>query len=437
MESDDQKRDRQSKALGAAFLAHQVSQLEKSVDTLAFSRDPRLYPTRGARGGRGGRAAGSGGGQPARSSQPRQVRVVDASALVHALPVLKRWVRDDSFQLVVPLSALSTLDLLKKAPNPLHDLARDATRFLETQLDISRQIHAAFSPRDADARTRVRPQAQGEELPWHDVERLFVVPDDWVVELPEGVELPPPYRRDGLPGADGDEVHEPEPLPLPTANDIPIHLRSTLQCILYFYLRVPPAPSSSSSSSTSSAPRPPAAVTYDSHLATPAPLAASLAKLLASTSTSTSSSSTTTSSPRKHRDDKPQPDYLALSSGDALAYYLATFFPSLGGGGGGGGNASVLEPIPRDEVERARDWWRAQAQARQQAQGKGQGEREGGGARGGRGGRGGGPRGGGGGGGGSGSGRGSRDGRGGAKGGAGAGGGVGTSGDAPKSLYVP
>ncbi|KPV78449.1 uncharacterized protein RHOBADRAFT_40995 [Rhodotorula graminis WP1] len=435
MESDDQKRDRQSKALGAAFLAHQVSQLEKSVDTLAFSRDPRLYPPRG---GRGGRASGPGGGAARRSSAPRQVRVVDASALVHALPVLKRWVRDDTFQLVVPLSALSTLDLLKKAPNPLHDLARDATRFLETQLDISRQIHAAFSARDADARTRVRPQAQGEELPWHEVERMFVVPDGWVVELPEGVDLPPPYRRDAAFG--DDDEHEPEPLPLPTANDIPVHLRSTLQCILHFYLRVPPAPSSTSSSSsaTAPAPRPPAAVTYDSRLSTPAPLAAPLAKLLASTaSPSSSTSHPTTSSPHKRRDNpKPEPDYLALSSGDALAFYLGTFFPSLGGAGA----ASVLEPIASDDVERARAWWRAQARARQQAQGHGQGDREGGGGgapgRGGRGGRGGGggARGGGGGGG---SGRGGRGGRGGAKSGAGAGAGAGAAGDAPKSLYVP
>ncbi|GAA5834249.1 hypothetical protein JCM9279_004256 [Rhodotorula babjevae] len=433
MESDEQKRDRQSKALGAAFLAHQVSQLEKSVDTLAFSRDPRLYaPGARGRGGRGGRASGSGGGPSGhgRAAQPRQVRVVDASALVHALPVLKRWVRDDSFQLVVPLSALSTLDLLKKAPNPLHDLARDATRFLETQLDISRQIHAAFSAPDADARTRVRPQAQGEELPWPEVERLFVVPADWVVELPDGVELPPPYRRDGA----DDDGAEPEPLPLPTANDIPVHLRSTLQCILYFHLRARSAPSPSSSSSpplssTSTSDRPPTAITYESNLSTPAPLAAPLAKLLAASTSSTSSTSSAPSSPRKRRPDKPEPDYLALSSGDALAYYLGTFFPSVSVSGARGA-AEVLAPVAPDEVERARAWWRAQAQARQQAQGQGQGEREGGGGsgRGGRGGRGGGRGGGG-------SGRGSRGGRGGAKGGGGAG--SSAAGDAPKSLYVP
>ncbi|BGP36733.1 hypothetical protein JCM10449v2_000635 [Rhodotorula kratochvilovae] len=384
METDEQKRERQSKALGAAFLAHQVSELERSVDTLAFSRDPRLYGCGGGRGGRGGRG-GAGGGRQAK----REVRVVDASALVHALPVLKRWIREDAYQLVVPLSALSTLDLLKKAPEPLHELAREATRFLETQLNIARQIQGAFSPADADERTRLRAQAQSEELSWAEVEKLFKVPEDWVVELPAGVELPPP-----------EEGEEPAPLPLPTVNDIPLHLRSTLQCILHFY---------TCASSSSSDPPSPVAVTYDSLLPTPAPLAAPLAKLV-------SQQTAAPSSPRKRRDpssassapEPPKADYLALSSGDALAFYLATFFPSV---------RSALYTISSAEVHGATGWLRALAQQRQQS--------EGGGERGGRGGRGGGRgrggRGGGGGGG--------RGGRGGGKGAAG--------GDAPKSLFVP
>ncbi|BGP21714.1 hypothetical protein Rt10032_c01g0417 [Rhodotorula toruloides] len=334
METDVQKRERQQKALGAAFLAHQVSELEKSVDMLAFSRDPRLH---GGRGGRGGRGRGGGSGESRQDK--REVRVVDASALVHALPVLKRWIREDRYQLVVPLSALSTLDLLKKAPNPLHDLARDATRFLEGQLDIARQIQAAFSPADADARTRLRAQRQTEETPWSEVEKLFKVPEGWVVELPEGVEVPPP--------AVGEEA---ESLPLPTANDIPRDLRSTTQCLLHFHL----AARTSSPVDTA-----PVGVVYNSLLATPPPLADPLNRLVAHSAAISVDPSDPSSSPRrKTREPAPLPDFLALSSGDALSYYLSTFFPSI---------INPLYVIPSTEVVAASSWLKAQAQAKQQA----------------------------------------------------------------------
>ncbi|GAA5994965.1 uncharacterized protein JCM10292_004458 [Rhodotorula paludigena] len=410
MDPDQQKRERQVKALGAAFLAHQVSQLERDVDTLAFSRDPRLYGGargRGRGGGRGGASGAAGPRAGAAHEAHREVRVVDASVLVHALPVLKRWVRQDQYQLVVPLSALSTLDLLKKAPQPLHDLAREATRFLETQLDIARQIRAAFSPADADARTRLRAQRQEEEISWTEVEKLFVVPEDWVVELPEGVELPVP-----------EEAAEPAPLPRPAASDIPLHLRSTLQCVLYFHLhRAPSTPPDS-----------PVGVIYKSNLSTPPPLASSLAKLVSSSSASTTRSSAP-SSPRKPRrptdstsssSAPPEPDFLALSSGDALAYYLSTFFPSVSLGSG----APPLHAVPSTEVDAAGAWLRQQAQAmarmRDAEAGSGRGRGGGGEGRGrgrGRGGGGGGR------------------GRGGGRGGAGQGGGSG--GGAHKTLFVP
>ncbi|BGP04836.1 hypothetical protein JCM10049v2_000638 [Rhodotorula toruloides] len=336
METDEQKRERQQRALGAAFLAHQVSELEKSVDTLAFSRDPRLYGRGGGRGrGRGGR----GGGSSESREDKREVRVVDASALVHALPVLKRWIREDRYQLVVPLSALSTLDLLKKAPNPLHDLARDATRFLEGQLDIARQIQAAFSPADADARTRLRAQRQTEEVPWSEVEKLFRVPEGWVVELPEGIEFPPPV-----------EGEDPEPLPLPTANDIPRHLRSTIQSMLHFH---------SSARTTSPSDTSPVGIVYNSLLDTPPPLAEPLSRLVAHSATSANDITDPHSSPRRRtREPAPPPDFLALSSGDALSYYLSTFFPSI---------TNALYVIPSTEVVAASSWLKAQAQAKQQA----------------------------------------------------------------------
>lgn len=93
--------------MGAAFLSHQVAQLERSVNSITFSRDARLYDP-GRRGGRGG-AGGSESRTHSRahasekSEEPRQCRVIDASALVHALPLIKRWVRENTFQLIVPL----------------------------------------------------------------------------------------------------------------------------------------------------------------------------------------------------------------------------------------------------------------------------------------------------------------------------------------------
>ncbi|GAA5832160.1 hypothetical protein JCM11251_004262 [Rhodosporidiobolus azoricus] len=408
-ETEAQKRERQSKALGAAFLAHQVSELEHKVDTLTFSRDPRVYNA-GGRGGRGGAAGGKGAAGGARQGK-REIRVVDASVLVHALPVLKRWVREDTYQLVVPLSALSTLDLLKKASPPLADASRLATLFLETQFNIARQLSAAFPPAEADARIRLRPQKEGEEMPWVEVEKKWNVPEGWEVELPEGVELPPPEVEEG---------EEPPPLPLPTANDIPRHLRSTLQCALHFQQKAVAASSSAPSAAKPSPSAGPVTLVYNSLLPTSPPLHHSLLKLVHAHQSRTS----LTSSPRKQRDSAPPPDYLALSSGHALTYYLSTFFsypsspifPSAAEEG-------VVRLVTSSEVVAAQAWLKGQAQAMQAAK-----EREAGGG-GGRGGAGGGNRGGG---------RG-RGGRGGGRGGRGGGQGGQTGGAGPggKTLFVP
>ncbi|GAA5953417.1 hypothetical protein JCM8115_000521 [Rhodotorula mucilaginosa] len=355
-DDEELKRQRQSKALGAAFLAHQVSQLEQSVDTLAFSRDARLYSRGGPRGGgRGGNARGAnrGGANAAGSGvnldRQRPVRVIDPSALVHALPVLRRWIREDKYKLVVPLSALSTLDMLKRAPEPLHGQARDATRFLEGQLAIAHQIQSAFSPEHAEARIRLRAQTTAEEMPWPEVQKLFAVPPDWVVKLPEGVELP---------FVEEDGEAPPPPLPLPTADDIPRHLRGALQCALYFATQRTPQSSSASSPAASTA-------LFKSMIPTPAPLAAELARLVRAASPSQSGgTSSSSSSPRKQSAPPPAPDFLAISSGDALAYYLDTFFPSVS-------QSSAYYSIPSTQVVAASAWLKQQAASRQQQSGGG------------------------------------------------------------------
>lgn len=146
-----------SKALGAAFLNHQVEQLEKSVGTNPTSPNWRDRDRRGGVGG--GRGRGRGGGDGAnganghatkRSPQPQRrqatwkkggpggggefidqepgvgfnrrksseekgeknadVIVVDSSVLVHALYQVKKWCKDGREEvLIVPLEGMCSI----------------------------------------------------------------------------------------------------------------------------------------------------------------------------------------------------------------------------------------------------------------------------------------------------------------------------------------
>ncbi|KAF5378076.1 hypothetical protein D9615_007516 [Tricholomella constricta] len=189
-----------SRALGAAFLNHQVEQLEKSVSapngpasgnwrrrqaapaatqvSLPFpngnTKRPPMAPgikvasrrpgeeSQAARKGRApGREQGGGvprthpqeaggGGRRRSSDEEREDRkapkdadvvVVDASVLVHALYQLKKWCRDGREEvIIVPLEALNTLDLLKKGTSPLAQRARAASRVLEAQVGTNPRI---------------------------------------------------------------------------------------------------------------------------------------------------------------------------------------------------------------------------------------------------------------------------------------------------------
>ncbi|KAM0751678.1 hypothetical protein T439DRAFT_216282 [Meredithblackwellia eburnea MCA 4105] len=393
--SNDQ-RDKLSKAMGAAFLAHQVSQLERSVDKLSFSRDPRL-----ANGPlvarRGGAASGAGG------LNRKEIRVLDASALVHALPLVKRWIREDTFHLVVPLDVFSTLDILKRASGPLHELAREATRFLEVQLDIARRISqdktfVPKNPRDMDPRVRLRAQQKGEELSWAEVESKFRVPADWPTPPP----LPP--RGPGEESDDNPEIEEDSYVPTP--QDIPRTLRSTLQCALYF-------------SQLSS---PPSIAIHETVSFDPTPL------IIASTTRRQAShkDQTTTSEATHHsgsltpvsgnKQERQDIDFDILASGSSLAYFSSTFFPAPSSSKSDASSQSVTVSgfnsaespvavinfyrIPSTEILAAKDWAKALAAARagdSEAQGSrnvsGNGGKSRGGDGKGRGGRGGGSRG--------------------------------------------
>ncbi|KAI0321550.1 hypothetical protein OF83DRAFT_1168399 [Amylostereum chailletii] len=180
-----------SRALGAAFLTHQVEQLEKTVsagDPRTYNwRDRRPVPNKdrvpnGARANTnpGKRAPLPVGGikvatrrkaegergdavlrddtkarliedaikaEKRREERARErekdadVIVLDASVLVHALGQVKKWCRDGRREiLIVPLEALNTLDLLKKGVSHLAQRARAASRVLEAQVGANPRV---------------------------------------------------------------------------------------------------------------------------------------------------------------------------------------------------------------------------------------------------------------------------------------------------------
>ncbi|KAG6853502.1 hypothetical protein C0991_003776 [Blastosporella zonata] len=184
-----------SRALGAAFLNHQVEQLEKSVSGTTGpasgnwrrrqsppggapvvngnTKRPPMAPgikvasrrpgeeSQAARKARapGGRDPGAGiirirsqdtrrkskdedrAKEDRRDDKDADIVVVDASVLIHALYQLKRWCREGRDEIIiVPLEALNTLDLLKKGTSPLAQRARAASRILEAQVGTNARI---------------------------------------------------------------------------------------------------------------------------------------------------------------------------------------------------------------------------------------------------------------------------------------------------------
>ncbi|KAI0074881.1 hypothetical protein K474DRAFT_1664876 [Panus rudis PR-1116 ss-1] len=159
-----------SKALGAAFLNHQVEQLEKTV--VSRTGPPPPTNNRSRRNITPQRAIPvppkSNGGSPAKNNvwkreavdvkevnktsapatviqRPREkdadIVVVDASVLIHNIGQLKRWCREGREEIViVPLEALNTLDLLKKGSNALAHRARTASRVLESFVGTNPRI---------------------------------------------------------------------------------------------------------------------------------------------------------------------------------------------------------------------------------------------------------------------------------------------------------
>ncbi|KAJ6629888.1 hypothetical protein B0H10DRAFT_2160422 [Mycena sp. CBHHK59/15] len=165
-----------SRALGAAFLNHQVEQLEKSAASVNWrSRTPQASTKRTSQTNNTiattikpaprKKNAGvliipqntppaTGVRRSLDDEKDADVVVVDASVLVHALHQVKKWCRDGRAEVViVPLEALNTLDLLKKGTSSLAQRARAASRILEAQVGTNPRIRVqqddAFIPWDA------------------------------------------------------------------------------------------------------------------------------------------------------------------------------------------------------------------------------------------------------------------------------------------------
>ncbi|WWC87834.1 uncharacterized protein L201_002728 [Kwoniella dendrophila CBS 6074] len=154
-----------SKALSAAYLNHQIAELESKVKAATLTppqAEPRLQPTsprltRGevkqnsARNGNGviqerdpnddlGRPDDVEDPDDEDDSEEWRVVVVDVSALMWAKNAVKRLV-GKGWEIVVPLEAIRTLDLLKKGNSPSALSARQAARYIEH----ATQFHSLLS----------------------------------------------------------------------------------------------------------------------------------------------------------------------------------------------------------------------------------------------------------------------------------------------------
>lgn len=148
-----------ARALGAAFLNHQVQELEKSVSAKPRFDGSRGRDRRGSRGGQRPQQPSRGGGRP-RTDEPRgefgrrsnerehsserddkedrtqtnkkdaEVVVVDASVLVHALGQLKTWFRNGREEvIVVPLEGTHMLALYFAHVLMLYQLTLNSSQY--------------------------------------------------------------------------------------------------------------------------------------------------------------------------------------------------------------------------------------------------------------------------------------------------------------------
>ncbi|KAG0146447.1 hypothetical protein CROQUDRAFT_722904 [Cronartium quercuum f. sp. fusiforme G11] len=235
-------RERMSRALGAAFLQHQVQQLERNLDDMTFRRDVVTYPNPQIPRENSNHSIKSGrpnkfddrSKQPTGSSKtsrqmnlpssqasskqerkPLPIMVIDTSLLIFGLPVLKRWKAEGKYRIVIPLDVISTLDQLKTYPRPIRGLVRDATEWLDHQFQKNLQTHHHHN--DTFIK-KFSPQITGQESSWDELKANFIPPPIEIISIKELI---------------NDEGQEEMIERALESHDMPRRLRSILQCTLW------------------------------------------------------------------------------------------------------------------------------------------------------------------------------------------------------------
>ncbi|CAE6515953.1 unnamed protein product [Rhizoctonia solani] len=190
----DRNRTSMSRALGAAFLSHQVAELERSqrnkaprgrggrprrTDREDYDPDFDRARTKATFGinntpaeedswRRRPQSSDDTASESASPPRPRiplghhnrnaplaDVIVIDASVLIYALGAVQRWCHDGQTQVVIPLEALNTLDVLKSGTSQTAIRSRAASRVLEEEVGNNPRIRVqrddAFVPWDSIA----------------------------------------------------------------------------------------------------------------------------------------------------------------------------------------------------------------------------------------------------------------------------------------------
>ncbi|GHJ90241.1 hypothetical protein NliqN6_6643 [Naganishia liquefaciens] len=189
-----ERQARLSKALSAAYLSHQIEQLEDRVTT-----NLNLGNRGRGRGRRGRRPQGQNqregqrdvARKPAVEEPIEETRLVlDTSALLFALSAVTHLLRSGRAELIVPLETLRTLDLLKKGMHPYAVAARAATRFVETEQRRT-QAHKGEGEVGDDGWRKLRPGLwiQRDNEQEHIAERTQAV---------DSIPVPPPFIQSTL-----------------------------------------------------------------------------------------------------------------------------------------------------------------------------------------------------------------------------------------------